>query len=261
MKNLHSGVDSIHSRAESIHSGVDLFHSGLKNVRARVHWIHSRVVVFHAVVDFIGTRMDGLLSAAFSPVDVRRLGGSLPDAEETIDERERKSQMADKKIMALPHSDEAKVFLDKIRALRDELPRLNTTDATDGRTLSALTRVPDAFLESASVLVQTSPRMENAVGVNAITLRDSYGYSLAYGPVVQELYAVGDFLAHSIRLERAAAAASALDVYAVAARLSKQAGGAELKPHVDDMRSKLGKKRVRKADVALPPAAAVPDDE
>ena len=53
-------------------------------------------------------------------------------------------------------------------------------------------------------------------------------------------------LAHTIRTAKAAAGESALDVYAVAQRLAKRKDGAELVPHVKDMRRKLKRGR-RKA--------------
>lgn len=160
------------------------------------------------------------------------------------------------KMMTSPHAVEAKVLLEKIRALRAEIPRFTTAAPQDGRTLSARTAVPDNFMESASVLVQTSARMADAVGTDATTLRDSYAYAIAYEPVVQELAALTKFVAQSIRVHRGEAAAAALDVYAIARRLSKQKNGAELLPHVEDMGRKL-KKRTRKANSNPAPA---PDD-
>jgi len=151
------------------------------------------------------------------------------------------------KMMTSPHADEAKILLEKIRAFRAEIPRFTTDVPADGRTLSARTGVPDNFMESASVLVQGSARMATAAGIDATRLRDSYEYAISYEPVVQELAALTRFVAQSIRVQRGEAAGAALDVYAIARRLSKQKNGAELRPHVEDMGRKL-KKRTRKAN-------------
>lgn len=165
--------------------------------------------------------------------------------------------MAEIKMMISPHAGEAKVVLETIRGVRAQIPRLTTVGLAEGRRLSARIGVPDDFVESVSVLVETSARLAQAAEVNATTLRDSYGYALAYEPVVQELLALAAIMAHTIRVQKAEAAAAALDVYAIAQRVSKQKGAAELIPHVKDMANKLHKKRTRKP-VAEPDVIPVP---
>lgn len=166
--------------------------------------------------------------------------------------------MSERTLLPSPHAEGARNLIEKIRALRAEIPRLTLILAEDdGRRLSARTGVPDSVLESASVAIQTSPRLESVAGMDAATLRDSYGFAIAYDPVVVELLSLARTVAHSIRLERAQAAAAALDVYAVAQRLSRQKDGAELLPHVEDMRRKLNKNRTRKSNSNPDPAPAL----
>lgn len=165
--------------------------------------------------------------------------------------------MAETTLMPSPHAEAAKALLIKIRALRAEIPRLNGPAVMDGRRLSARAGVPDNFLESASVAVQTSPRLEQAAGVDASTVRDAFGFALSYDAVVQELRALARAVAHTIRLQRAEAAASALDVYAIARRLSAQKDGAELVPYVEDMRRKLNARRTRRTTSEPAPATPV----
>jgi hypothetical protein len=167
--------------------------------------------------------------------------------------------MSDKNLMPSPHAEGARILVEKIRALRAEIPRLVTILAEDdARRLSARAGVPDSVLESASVAVEASPRLEGVIGVDATTLRDSYGFAISYDAVVTELESLTRTVAHSIRVERAQAAAAALDIYAVARRLSRQKGGAELLPHVEDMRRKLNKGRSRKSNSNPDPAPALP---
>ena len=77
---------------------------------------------------------------------------------------------------------------------------------------------------------------------------------------MQELLALAKFLAHSIRQQRVAAGSCALDVYALAKRLSKRKDGAELQPFVEDMRNKLGKRASRKtnSEAVSAPVPALP---
>ncbi|HEY0143640.1 MAG TPA: hypothetical protein VGF48_22305 [Thermoanaerobaculia bacterium] len=161
--------------------------------------------------------------------------------------------MAKNEPLVSPHVDAAKALLEKVRALRAEIPRFQPEVPGESRKLATKTAVPDAFLESASVAIQVSERLAVAVGTNAATLRDSFGYALAYAALVQEFRALERSVAHTIRVERAEAASSALDIYAIARRLSKKKDGAELVPYVEDMRRKLRLTR-RKANSTPAPA-------
>jgi hypothetical protein len=154
------------------------------------------------------------------------------------------------------HAESAKALIEKIRALRDEVPHFTIEGLGDGRSDTGGS-VPVRFLESASVAIQKSIRLEQAGGADATTLRDAYAYAIAYDPVVQELRALATFTAHSIRVQRNLAGLCALDMYNLAKRLARRNDGAELRPFVDDMRNKLGKARALKAD-AEPEPAPVP---
>lgn len=151
-----------------------------------------------------------------------------------------------------PHAEAAKNILDKLRAFRAEIPRFVPDDPEQVRRLARQASVPDAFLEAASVAMQLTPRLEQAGAADAATLRDAFGYALAYDAVVQELYALARSMRHTIRVARAEAGASALDVYAIAQRFSLQRDGAELRPHVEDMRRKLNKRPRRTIEEPAP---------
>ncbi len=151
------------------------------------------------------------------------------------------------------HAEAAKAFIQKLRALRDEIPHFTTEDFGNGRLQNGKS-VPEKFMESASAAVQSSTRLEQAGGADATTLRDAYAFAIAFDPAVLEVIALGRFLAHTIRQQRVSASECALDVYALAKRLAKRKDGAELKPFVDDMREKLGKKAARKTNSDPVPA-------
>jgi len=160
--------------------------------------------------------------------------------------------------MPSPHAEPAKALLEKIRALRAEVPRFVPEVQEETRKLLQTSLVPDGFLESASVSIQTFERLEQASGTDAPTLRDAFGFAVAYDPVVQEAYAFARSVAYTIRVQRAEAGASALDIYAVAKRFSRRKDGAELRPYVEDMRQKLMKrKRTRRTTSDPTPAPGV----
>lgn len=151
------------------------------------------------------------------------------------------------------HTESAKAFIEKIRAVGAEFPRFTLEGFGDGRAQNG-GAVPEKFVESASVAIQKSLRLEQAAGIDATTLRDAYAYAIAFEPVVQELLALAQFVANTIRIQRNEAGLCALDVYSLAKRMSRRKDGAELIPFVEDMRVKLGKKgRPRKADPETDP--------
>ena len=156
-----------------------------------------------------------------------------------------------------PYAEAAKVLLDKIRSLRDDIPRFTAPGEGEVRILGARARVTDELLESASVAVERSPRLETAAGTDGPTLRDSYAFIIAFTPVIKELLAMAKAVAHTIRLERMRAGASALDIYAIARRLVKHEDGVELLPFVEDMRKSLKTKQPRKTNSTSASAPAV----
>lgn len=159
------------------------------------------------------------------------------------------------KVTAAPsaHTESARIFIEKVLALRNDISRFTIEGLGDGRSNTA-GLVPDKFVESASAAMLSNPRLA-LPSADAATLRDAYAYALAHDAAVQELKALTQFLEHTIRVQRNAAGLVALDVYNNAKRLARRRDGAELRPFVDDMREKLGKKgRPRKTDSAPVPA-------
>jgi hypothetical protein len=139
------------------------------------------------------------------------------------------------------------------------MPRFVIETSEEIRKLVQGSIVPDAFLESASVSMQTFSRLEQASGTDAATLRDAFAFALAYDAVVQELKSFARSAAHTIRVQRAEAGESALDIYAIARRLARRKDGAELRPYVEDMKRKLNRRRTRRTNGK--PAPAEPENE
>lgn len=164
--------------------------------------------------------------------------------------------MANETLVLSPHVEAAKTLSEKIRGLRAEVPRFIHNVPEDRKKLAQKYTLPDDFLESAGVAIQTFSRLENASGTDAVTLRDRFSLALAYDAVVQEAEAFSQSVAHTIRVQRAEAGASALDIYAIARRMSKQKDGAELIPYVEDMRKKLAARRKRPRKTTSTPAPA-----
>jgi hypothetical protein len=154
--------------------------------------------------------------------------------------------MANEKIVLSSHIEGAKTLAEKVRALTAEIPRFAQEAPGEARSLATKASLSEEFLESAGVVMQKSTLLESFSGTDATTLRDASAFALAYEAVIPEAEAFLRALTHAIRVAKAAAGKSALDVYAIAQRLAKRKDGAELVPHVKDMQRKLKRGR-RKA--------------
>lgn len=170
--------------------------------------------------------------------------------------KERKFDMSELEIIPSPHADAAKALVDQIRAVRAAIPRFTPEGPKDAQSLAATASLNEQFLEAASVLIQKSPMLEGVSTMNTATLRDSFAFALAYEAALTEANALVRALAHTVRLARATAGTCALDIYAFAQRLAKRKDGAELIPHVQDMRRKLRRGR-RKATSEPAPEQSV----
>jgi len=164
--------------------------------------------------------------------------------------------MAEEIIVPGPHVEAAKALLEDIRALHARIPRLAVELPNESQRLSSAASVSDAFVESAGAAVDRSKRLEAIAATDAATLRDSFSFALAFDPVVVEAFAFARAMAHTIRVQRATAGASALDIYSISGRLSKRKNGAEFVPHVEDMKRKLKRGRKRKATSEPAPVPA-----
>jgi hypothetical protein len=162
--------------------------------------------------------------------------------------------MAEDTIIPLPHVEAAKAVLEELRALRAKIPRFVIEVPNETQKIANVASVPDPFVESAGFAADASKQLEAAAGADPATLRDSFGFALAFDSVIVEAYAFARAVEHTVRVQRATAGASALDIYAVAQRLAKGKNGAQFVPHVEDMRRKLKRRSGRKRKTTSEPA-------
>src|SRR5256885_9340816 len=121
----------------------------------------------------------------------------------------------------------AAALLEKIRALRSDLPGFTQPQKTTAsRRLASNAGLPDDFLESVTVAVQSSPALAAASGINPDEVRETIRFSAAYGPVAEELDAMARAVRHTINVRRANTAQDSLAAYEVAKGLARKTDGA-----------------------------------
>jgi hypothetical protein len=138
-----------------------------------------------------------------------------------------------------PHNAEAKAFVEQIRTLRAAIPRLKPEGPRDAKAMAPRSGVDQEFIEAAGTAMQASDLLDGSSPTTAEALRDAIAFALAYQAALTEGKAFVRALTHTLRAAKATAAGHALDIYALAQRLAKKEDGAELVPHVANMRNKL----------------------
>ena len=138
-----------------------------------------------------------------------------------------------------PHTAEAKAFVEQIRTLRAAIPRLKPEGPRDARDMASRSSVDQEFIEAAGAAMQASDLLDGSSPTTAEALRDAIAFALAYQAALTEGKAFVRALTHTLRAAKATAGGHALDIYSLAQRLAKKENGAELVPHVENMRRKL----------------------
>ena len=162
---------------------------------------------------------------------------------------------------SVSHTQEAQAMIEKIRALRQEIPNIVVpTSKMDNRKLAIAGRVPPQFVEMAAAAVTNSPELARVQSPEPDAIRDLVSYGEAYTVVAEEFEATALLLRHSIAAAKNKAGRYALDTYAAAQRLAKQPETASLAPVVDSLRRTLNLKatKAKEQPAQQPPASPTP---
>lgn len=154
------------------------------------------------------------------------------------------------------HSAAVSVVLEKIRALREDIPGFTQPqNRAAAQRLIANASLPDDLLETVSVAIQSSPALASASNVKAEDVRDTIRFAAAYGAVADEAEAFARAVRHTINVRRAETAQACLVVYDLAKGLARKVEGADLVPHILDIRKTIkrgGRRKVAAKVVAKP---------
>ncbi len=159
----------------------------------------------------------------------------------------------------ISHTDAARALIDQIRAMRQQIPNfVIPSSRNESQRLSSAATIPPQFVELTAVAVGSSSELVRGGGADAAQNRDLLSYAEAYAPFADELEALAHFVRHSTIVAKNKVGSDALTTYALAKRLAKRPGTADLAPHVADMSRALGRKgRSRKVKSQPVPASPV----
>ncbi len=149
------------------------------------------------------------------------------------------------------HLDDATAMISELQAMGQRVPAFSfPADGNSNRKLTATATVPQAAILKMTALVQTRPLLTGS-DIGPAELREMVSIAQAYAPVPDEAEAFAGALRHTINSIMAKAGSTVLSAYETAKRQSKRPEGADLRPHVADMKrllsTRFGKKSKHQA--------------
>ena len=142
-----------------------------------------------------------------------------------------------------PYLEAAQERLREVRKGRELIPNfVLPVSAKETVRLNSAASVSPQFVEASASAMANERALERGE-LTPAEIRDLMAYADAYGPLVDEYEAMGQFLRHSVNSARNRAGSEALATYHNAKRLAKIPRYAGLAPYVADMRRALGKMR------------------
>src|SRR5260370_194771 len=157
----------------------------------------------------------------------------------------------------MSHTDAAQAFMQKIQELRDSIPNLAIpVSPRDGQRLAGAASLSHDFVEQTVAATESSNHLAVAGAMGPAQMRDLLNFAEAYGPAVAQAEALTRFLKHTVTMAKYKTGSQALTTYALTQRLAKKVETAYLRPFVEAVRQKLGKRGVAHKAPAQPAPAS-----
>jgi hypothetical protein len=138
------------------------------------------------------------------------------------------------------HVEDASAMFQEIQAMSQRIPKFTfAADVNANRKLAAAASVPQAAIDKVTALVQTKPLL-TGTALGPEEFRDRVIFISAYGPLPDEAEAFAGGLRHTLNAVKAEVGDATLAAYEMAKRQSRRAAGADLRPHVADLKRILG---------------------
>lgn len=116
--------------------------------------------------------------------------------------------------------------------------------------------VPVDFISTAVTTVEATPELQSVNKFDVTEARDVLQFLDAFRPVVDQLEALRVDLKFTMDSRKAAVAADALQIYAIAKGVARDPSSAALLAHVNNMKRDLGRTRPKTREKAPAPTSA-----
>ena len=142
------------------------------------------------------------------------------------------------------HLEAAQAVIQKIQEIRDSIPNLAMLTPEERRKLSSSASLSHEFVQETVAATQNSSHLAVSGAMDAAQMRDLLAFADAWAPVVVQAESLTRFLTHTVAVAKSRSGSQALVTYSLAQRLAKKPETAYLRPMVEAMRQKLGKRGV-----------------
>ena len=161
--------------------------------------------------------------------------------------------MSDTTTSNTSHTEAAQAFMQKIQELRESIPNL-AVPATprDARRIGAAATLSHDFVEETVAATESSSHLALPGAIPPAQMRDLLSFAEAWGPAVAQADALTRFLRHTVNMVKYKTGSQALTTYAFTQRLAKKPETAYLRPFVEAMRQKLGRRAAGRRTPAEP---------
>lgn len=158
----------------------------------------------------------------------------------------------------VPHTEAANTIIAQLRAISQSIQGFNFAAPGQRRRLSSTASVPDDFLLTVALALETAPDIAVAAKIQPVELRDIVNYSNAFRTVATELEVVARGLRETIDARRFDLGNRALRAYAMARKFTRPSDRDLLIPHLREMQRTLGRgrRRVLPVETETPPDPA-----
>jgi hypothetical protein len=146
----------------------------------------------------------------------------------------------------------------QVRALAAAFPEEADQNTLTSQELGLANATSVQFLEKAAQLAEAAPAVGAAVDTDVTVLRDAIYSELAYSALVDQLDTLARQVEMAILSRKLKAVKVARSLYQVAKVYVKTDAGTPLKPHVQELKQTLQRKRKKAVKPATAPAPASP---
>jgi len=149
-------------------------------------------------------------------------------------------------------------FMKSLDSLVEVMPKFEISHSTTARFVRTHQNVSDAFLATVLSAVSQTPELQAVNKLDVVAARDALQFIDAFRPVLDKISAVASSLRFTLDSERAVLVADALQIYAIAKGVARDARGAAVGLHVRNMKRDLGKRGGRPKEKAPDETPATP---
>ncbi|HWW61340.1 MAG TPA: hypothetical protein VN181_08235 [Thermoanaerobaculia bacterium] len=168
------------------------------------------------------------------------VGETPPDNTEGVPTLTRHQQLADD-------------FMKGVDSLLAFVPKLETSHRSTAVFVRSHQNVKPEFIRDTIAAVEQNPALRGVNTFDVVAARDAFQFMEAFRPALLKLKAFSDSLQFTIDSKYANLAADSLQMYAIAKGVSRDARGAAVASHVQNLKKGLGRRGPRSKLTVEPP--------